>query len=141
MSFETATALDVTTEDIATAVASVIRPQQRLVSLVLDGMRERGWGRILAVSATNIVEPLPALTLSNIARPALAGYLKSLATQVAPDGVTVNLLLAGGSGPPAGRPSKRPRPPGPAGPPPRSRPTKPPRSRCAASAPSPSSPP
>lgn len=91
-----ATALDVTTEDIGTAVASVVRPQQRLVSLVLDGMRERGWGRILAMSATNIVEPLPALALSNIGRPALAGYLKALATQVAPDGVTVNLLLAGG---------------------------------------------
>lgn len=91
-----ATALDLSSEDIGTAVASLIRPQQRLVSLVLDGMRDRGWGRILAVSSTNVVEPLPALALSNIGRPALAGYLKTLANQVAADGVTVNLLLAGG---------------------------------------------
>lgn len=91
-----ATALDLSSEDIGTAVASLVRPQQRLVSLVLDGMRDRGWGRILAVSSTNVVEPLPALALSNIGRPALAGYLKTLANQVAADGVTVNLLLAGG---------------------------------------------
>ncbi|MFK4088197.1 SDR family oxidoreductase [Kribbella sp. NPDC020789] len=91
-----ATALEITSDDVTTAMNWLVRPQQRLVSLVLDGMRERGWGRILAVSATNIQEPLPALALSNIGRPALAGYLKALATQVAPDGVTVNLLLAGG---------------------------------------------
>jgi 3-oxoacyl-[acyl-carrier protein] reductase len=91
-----ATALEVTTEDIETAVVSLVRPQQRLVSLVVDGMRERGWGRILSIASTSLVEPLAALTLSNIGRAALGGYLKTLATQVAADGVTVNLLLPGG---------------------------------------------
>ncbi len=90
------TALEVTSQDIETAVASLIGPQQKLVSLVVNGMRERGWGRILSISATSLQEPLPILTLSNIGRAALGGYLKTLATQIAEDGVTVNLLLAGG---------------------------------------------
>jgi 3-oxoacyl-[acyl-carrier protein] reductase len=90
------TALDVTSEDIDAALASLLHPQQRLVSLLVNGMRERGWGRILSIASTTIVEPLPSLTLSNIGRGALGGYLKTLATQVAADGVTVNLLLAGG---------------------------------------------
>ena len=58
-------------------------------------MRRRRWGRILAVGSSGIVEPLPSLALSNLARAALAGYLKTLATEVAADGVTVNLLLPG----------------------------------------------
>lgn len=91
-----ATALEVTGDDILASVDSLLRPQQKLVSLVVDGMRERGWGRILSVASTTVVEPLPTLALSNIGRGALAGYFKTLATQVAADGVTVNLLLAGG---------------------------------------------
>lgn len=58
-------------------------------------MRERGWGRILAVGSSGIVAPLPNLALSNVGRAALAGYLKTLAAEVAADGVTVNLLLPG----------------------------------------------
>ena len=58
-------------------------------------MRQRGWGRILAIGSSGIVEPLPSLALSNLARAALAGYLKTLASEVAADGVTVNLLLPG----------------------------------------------
>lgn len=90
-----ASALDVTTADIDSAIATLVRPQHKLVSMLIDGMRERGWGRILYVGATTVIEPLPALALANIGRDALAGYLKTLATQVAPDGVTVNLLLPG----------------------------------------------
>lgn len=88
-------ALGVTTEDIDGAVASLVRPKQQLVSLVLGGMRERGWGRVLSIASTSVVEPLANLALSNIGRAALAGYLKTLATEVAADGVTVNLLLPG----------------------------------------------
>ena len=61
----------------------------------LPAMRERRWGRILAVGSTGISAPLPNLALSNLGRAALAGYLKTLAAEVAADGVTVNLLLSG----------------------------------------------
>jgi 3-oxoacyl-[acyl-carrier protein] reductase len=90
-----APAAEVTEPDVDAAIDSLLRPQVRLVSAVLPGMRERGWGRILAVGSSGISAPLPDLALSNLGRAALAGYLKTLAAEVAADGVTVNLLLPG----------------------------------------------
>ena len=58
-------------------------------------MRERRWGRILAVGSSGVVSPLPNLAMSNLGRSALAAYLKTLANEVAADGVTVNMLLPG----------------------------------------------
>ena len=77
------------------AADTLLRPQLRLLSLTLPGMRERGWGRVLAVGSSGVAAPLPNLALSNLGRSALAGYLKTLAAEVAPQGVTVNLLLPG----------------------------------------------
>ncbi len=89
------TAATLDTDAITEALVPLLTVQQRLVSLVLAGMRERGWGRILGVGSSGIVAPIPGLALSNIGRAALAGYLKTLAGEVASDGVTVNLLLPG----------------------------------------------
>ena len=52
-------------------------------------------GRILAITASGVKEPLPQIALSNAVRPALAGYLKSLAFDLAPSGVTVNCIAPG----------------------------------------------
>ena len=78
-----------------TAVDALLRPHLRLLGLTLPGMRSRGWGRVLAVASSGVAAPLPNLALSNLGRSALAGYLKTLAAEVAADGVTVNLLLPG----------------------------------------------
>ena len=67
----------------------------RIAAHFLPGMRERHWGRILVVSSTSVREPIAGLTASNALRAAVAGWAKSLAGEVAADGVTVNLLLAG----------------------------------------------
>lgn len=88
-------AADLSAEDLDSAFATLLRPQHRLVSLVLPGMRERRWGRVLAIGSSGVVAPLPGLVASNLGRAALAGYLKTLAGEVAADGVTVNLLLPG----------------------------------------------
>ncbi|NEY34530.1 SDR family oxidoreductase [Streptomyces sp. PRKS01-65] len=88
-----ATAVDVAAA--TEALDALLHAHIRLVSLALPAMRERGWGRILAVGSSGIAAPLPNLALSNLGRAALAGYLKTLAAEVAPDGVTVNLLLPG----------------------------------------------
>lgn len=88
-------ATEVSGQDASTAVDLLLRPHLRLVSLVLPGMRARGWGRVLAIGSSGVAAPLPNLALSNLGRAALAGYLKTLATEVAADGVTVNLLLPG----------------------------------------------
>jgi 3-oxoacyl-[acyl-carrier protein] reductase len=69
--------------------------QMRLAEAALPAMRKNGFGRILAVSSTSIVEPFASLAISNSLRAALAGWLKTLASKVAADGVTVNLLLPG----------------------------------------------
>jgi 3-oxoacyl-[acyl-carrier protein] reductase len=58
-------------------------------------MRERGWGRVLAVSSTAAVEPIGGLQLSNAHRPGLLAAFKQLARETAADGVTFNAVLPG----------------------------------------------
>jgi 3-oxoacyl-[acyl-carrier protein] reductase len=66
-----------------------------LASAVLPGMRERGWGRIVNVGSTSTREPIPGLNLSNAHRMAAVGFLKTLAREVAGDGITVNTVATG----------------------------------------------
>ncbi|MDO5700649.1 MAG: SDR family oxidoreductase [Bowdeniella nasicola] len=80
---------------ITSAIDTLLRPHVALVRELMPAMRARGWGRVLAVGSSGIETPLPDLALSNLGRAALAGYLKTLAREVAADGVTVNLLLPG----------------------------------------------
>lgn len=88
-------AAELTDEQVVAALHQLVVQHQRLVSLVLPGMRERGWGRIVAVGSTGVQQPIERLALSNIGRAGLAGYLKTLAGEVAADGVTVNMVLPG----------------------------------------------
>jgi 3-oxoacyl-[acyl-carrier protein] reductase len=67
----------------------------RLLELVLPGMRERGWGRVVAIASTTVREPIAALILSNAERAAQLAAYKTLAREVARDGVTINSLLTG----------------------------------------------
>lgn len=67
----------------------------RLCNLVLPAMRERGWGRIVAINSISTKQPIAGLALSNALRPAVVGYLKTLSQEVAADGVTVNAVLPG----------------------------------------------
>jgi 3-oxoacyl-[acyl-carrier protein] reductase len=66
-----------------------------LVEAVLPGMRERKWGRVLSLSSGVVREPIPTLVLSSAHRAGLLAALKTIARQVAPDGVTINTLLPG----------------------------------------------
>jgi 3-oxoacyl-[acyl-carrier protein] reductase len=66
-----------------------------LVEAALPGMRERGWGRVLSLSSSVVREPSPVLVLSAAHRAGLLAALKTIARQVAPDGVTINTLLPG----------------------------------------------
>ena len=62
---------------------------------VTGEMRERRWGRILAITSVTARHPLPGLILSNTARAGTTAFLKTLATQLAPEGVTVNSIQPG----------------------------------------------
>jgi 3-oxoacyl-[acyl-carrier protein] reductase len=66
-----------------------------LATRLLPGMRERGFGRIVAVLSSGVREPLPHLTYSNSGRAALAAWIKTLGREVAADGVTVNGVVPG----------------------------------------------
>lgn len=62
---------------------------------VVPDMRERQWGRVVAITSIAARQSSPHLILSATARAGLTGFLKTLATQVAADGVTVNSLQPG----------------------------------------------
>ncbi|MEC5385694.1 SDR family oxidoreductase [Uliginosibacterium sp. H3] len=66
-----------------------------LTDAVLPGMRLRGWGRVLTVVSSGVVQPLPVLGISNSLRGALLGWSKTLSSEVAAEGVTVNILVPG----------------------------------------------
>ncbi|HEX2645327.1 MAG TPA: SDR family oxidoreductase [Thermoanaerobaculia bacterium] len=88
-------AAELTDEDWLAAFPLIFLFIPRLCRLVLPGMRERRWGRIVAINSISTRTPLPNLSLSNALRPAVVGYLKTLATEVAAEGVTVNAVLPG----------------------------------------------
>jgi 3-oxoacyl-[acyl-carrier protein] reductase len=84
--------------DLATwreAYESLVLAPRVLVEAVLPGMRERGWGRIVNVGSSTTREPGAGMALSNAHRAGLVGFFKTLAREVAADGVTVNDVATG----------------------------------------------
>ena len=67
----------------------------RLTRLALPGMRQRGFGRIIAVVSSGVIQPIPGLGISNAIRMALVGWAKTLSNEVAGQGITVNCLAPG----------------------------------------------
>lgn len=72
-------------------VLSVITISDALV----PGMRERRWGRVVTSTSSGAIAPIPNLGLSNTLRSALLGWSKTLAREVAADGVTCNVVVPG----------------------------------------------
>ena len=62
---------------------------------VVPAMQQQKWGRILAITSSSVREPIDRLILSNTARAGLTGFLKTLAREVAKDGITVNSIQPG----------------------------------------------
>jgi 3-oxoacyl-[acyl-carrier protein] reductase len=87
--------LGFTTEQWEQAHRTLVLSPMKLLELVLPGMRERGWGRVVAIASTTVREPIAALILSNAERSAQLAAYKTLAREVARDGVTINSLLTG----------------------------------------------
>lgn len=66
-----------------------------LVQSALPAMRANGWGRVLAITSIGARQPIPMLAASTSARAATTAFIKNLATEVAPDGVTANTIQPG----------------------------------------------
>jgi 3-oxoacyl-[acyl-carrier protein] reductase len=77
------------------AYRSLVLAPMALIERVIPGMRERGFGRVVSVGSSTVREPIPGLMLSNSHRAGLVGALKTIAREVARDGVTVNSVLPG----------------------------------------------
>jgi 3-oxoacyl-[acyl-carrier protein] reductase len=82
---------DVWTSHFQSMVLGVIG----ITDLVLPGMREAGWGRIITSTSSGVVAPIPNLGVSNSLRMALVGWSKTLAREVGADGITANVVLPG----------------------------------------------
>lgn len=88
-------ALDHKRDDWEAAYRSLVLAPRVLAGAVVPGMRERRWGRIVNVGSSATREPIPGLNLSNSHRMAAVGFLKTLASEVAADGITVNTVATG----------------------------------------------
>ncbi len=86
---------DFSDEDWSRAFELNLLSTVRLTRLVVSGMRERRWGRILNLTSTSVKQPIDNLLLSNAIRSGVAALGKTLANGVAADGVTVNTIAPG----------------------------------------------
>lgn len=82
-------------EDWDVGYRNVLQTMIALLYGVVPSMRERGWGRIVALTSSAVKQPIPTLVLSNAFRTALVSALKTLSMEVAADGVTVNAIATG----------------------------------------------
>jgi 3-oxoacyl-[acyl-carrier protein] reductase len=86
---------DMGDEDHLAALQLTYLSTVRMVREALPHMREAGFGRVVAIGSSSVREPIPGIALSNAARGAAAGFLKTLAREVAGEGITVNMVLPG----------------------------------------------
>lgn len=94
-------ALETTMDDWDEAYRLVIRWKIDLVSRIIPGMINQGYGRILFIESQSVKQPIPNLVLSNAMRMAVVGYAKTLSREVASKGITVNILAPGSHNTPA----------------------------------------
>src|SRR5258705_12224678 len=77
------------------AVKETLFSAIELVRQVLPGMKDRRWGRILNITSIAVKQPVENLILSNSLRAGVTGFARTLANEVASDGITVNNILPG----------------------------------------------
>jgi 3-oxoacyl-[acyl-carrier protein] reductase len=87
--------LEFTREQWEAAHRELVVAPIEMIRLVVPGMRERGFGRIVSVSSSAARQPIPALMMSNSHRPGLLGAFKTLSYKLASDGITLNTILPG----------------------------------------------
>jgi 3-oxoacyl-[acyl-carrier protein] reductase len=84
-----------TAEAVEDAVALLLTAHVTLVGHCLPHLRASARGRIVAIESMSVREPLAGLALSNAVRPGVIGWLKTLAHELGPEGITVNAIAPG----------------------------------------------
>jgi len=88
-------AIDAAPEDFIKAFTAHLICNQILAQAVVPGMKQSGYGRIINVISTSVKIPIIGLGVSNTTRGAVANWAKTIATELAPFGITVNNVLPG----------------------------------------------
>lgn len=88
-------ALGARPEEFVAAFASHLLCNQVLAQTLVPGMKEKRYGRIVNLISTSVKQPIRGLGVSNTIRGAVASWAKTLATELAPFGITVNNVLPG----------------------------------------------
>lgn len=87
--------------DWDTAYNSVMRWKVKVLRELVPYLQKRGYGRVVLLESQSVKQPIPNLVLSNAFRAGVAGAAKTLASEVAQDGVTINILAPGSHDAPA----------------------------------------
>jgi 3-oxoacyl-[acyl-carrier protein] reductase len=82
-------------EQVERAVELNLMSTVRLAQEVTPSMQQKRWGRFIALTSVSVKQPLPGLILSNTARAAVVGWVKTMATELAPFGITCNVVAPG----------------------------------------------
>ena len=90
-----ATATELDADNVRAAVDLLLVSIVRLTELCLPHLERSGRGRIVNITSSTVREPIDSLALSNVVRPGVVGWAKSLARQVGPKGITVNSIAPG----------------------------------------------
>lgn len=89
------TLLDADPEAILTGVTQHVLCFQHLAQVIVPGMKEARFGRIVNIISTSVLQPIKGLGVSNTVRGAVANWGRTLAGELAPFGITVNNVLPG----------------------------------------------
>lgn len=84
---------DISLDEIRDAISACLMPNFAFTKLCLPDMVKNNWGRIVNILSISAKEPLPGMFLSNMIRPAVLGFTKSLSTTYADKGITMNSVL------------------------------------------------
>lgn len=88
-------ALEFDDDQMAAALNANLATSVRLVREAVPHMCERRWGRICCITSSSIKQPIPTLALSNMARTGLWAWIKTAASELFPDGITINTAAPG----------------------------------------------
>ena len=89
------TFLRVTEEQWVTAFNLTLMSAVRAMQMAIPRMQKASHGRLVAIGSSSVKQPIPGLVLSNAFRPALLGVVKTLSQELAPEGITVNMVSPG----------------------------------------------
>jgi 3-oxoacyl-[acyl-carrier protein] reductase len=89
------TARDITVDTLEQAIELLLLPPVRLLPLCLPYLERSGAGRLIAITSVVVLEPSDHLALSNVIRPGVTAWAKTLSRELGPKGITVNCVAPG----------------------------------------------